>query len=574
MTRPAVQLIASFIQNTKRAIALVCRDWFRFSSELLYQHIVIQRFTQLKFLVHTLEDSHLNASKRGSVALGWWISHVKLFTMDNESTSRLASNESVTGYLRRLLSHCPRLEVFIDAAPYGFDEHPKIVLPPLFRNSSTTQISLRSLEWVFGGPMLDDLAANSHVTNSIRSLRCTSIHDRRLPSARGGPLSFPYLVSLDLFLSRQNHTHWRLLAETCIFPSLTNLTIRTPTAAGTILGIDAMRSLKAFLAVNGSRLRLLDLKVNPGDGSPISHHHLGEEAAHIFSVPPILALCPNITDLIISARWIAAHTGTPNGSTTSSPFFVRRHENLTRIGLRDTSPTADGFSTSVASGACQYCTRPSIMMPPPVTPAGRGEYAGQQGSGVQVDLIMSHRHCTIDRHLRALLRGFFPRTATSGFLPPFLANDPHQEVEKRFPELHAIQLLDSESTMFDLGEMARCDQWRTCWCTPGEMRIEASFWAAWAERCADRGVQLLDRYEHRVPLVRDEMAGRDQALSDTPVEMDLDKELVESMVVNSQPGFARAIRRPTFEDCAIEAPILVRLAGWFSERGVIGVTRK
>ncbi len=165
-----------------------------------------------------------------------------------------------------------------------------------------------------------------------------------------------------------------------------------------------------------------------------------------------------------------------------------------------------------------------------LTDPGRGEYNGQRGSfvsfgnGRTTQPLMSHRHCTIDRHLRMILRGFKPTSISEEkeYLPPFLVARPQREAaqrmsvgggssnndaearkrEKRFPCLKSIHLLDSTPDMFELGGgggHGKCHSWRTCWCTSRLMCIETSFWAAWATRCTERGVSLLDRHGNVVP---------------------------------------------------------------------------
>jgi hypothetical protein len=79
-------------------------------------------------------------------------------------------------------------------------------------------------------------------------------------------------------------------------------------------------------------------------------------------------------------------------------------------------------------------------------------------------------------------------------LPPFMAAARYVSKQSCcFHSLTSIQLLDSEQGMLELeGDRAKCDQWRTRWCTPQVMQIDTCFWAGWVERCTEGGVDFLD----------------------------------------------------------------------------------
>ncbi|KAF9515555.1 hypothetical protein BS47DRAFT_1484390 [Hydnum rufescens UP504] len=564
---------------TKRAISLVCRDWRRFSSEVVYQHIYLRRRSRLALLVRTLEESRANAVGDNSVSLGWWITHLKLSVIYSISDFLHDSTISPTSYASRLLACCPRLEVLIDAAPYGIREPPPNILSAIAPISpSSSHMNIRSIEWIFGGPTLGDLVANPHVAQSIHSLRCNIVHDRRR-SVESFKLPLVNLASLDLFLSPESHTHWHLLSITCALPSLTHLTIRTPDSTGPILGVDPIQSLKAFLTIFGPQLVHLDLEINPRNMPLNTPQHAGEDGPHIFSVSPILALCPNITELIISARWIASHNRNPSPNSTETPFSVLRHDNIRRVGLRDTSPRAEGFSTLYSSRPCESCTRLSLFHPgfAPMTSPGRGEHAGQHGSSAWgTDLVMSHRHCTIDRHLRALLYGFLP-------LDQLAARRVFGD-NRRFPSLTSVRLLDPERGMFDLvDDQGKCDQWRTCWCTPRVMRVEPSFWAAWSLRCGERGVDLLDRKGDRIRGYDytgvshgpnygklDGGAGNGWILP----HVDLEEELSMSMIGGISGLYNGGLPSlPPERRLSLFRSLLGRVTGWLLEKGILGVIR-
>jgi hypothetical protein len=214
-----------------------------------------------------------------------------------------------------------------------------------------------------------------------------------------------------------------------------------------------------------------------------------------------------------------------------------------------------------------------------MTSPGRGEYAGQHGSSAWgTDLVMSHRHCTIDRHLRALLYGFVP-------LDKLAATRVFSDTP-RFPSLTSVRLLDSERGMFDLvGDRGKCDQWRTCWCTPRVMRVEASFWAAWSLRCGERGVDLLDRKGDRIGGYYDYMggprgpnygelnggAGNEWILP----HVDLEEELAMSMIGGiSGPYNGGLPSHPPERRFPLFPSLLGRVTGWLLEKGILGVIRQ
>lgn len=489
--------------------------------------------------------------------------------------------------------------------------------------------------------------ASSELSLSL-SRRAKSLNDGR------PMLWMPKLVLLDMFLSARSHLHWATLvaaSTTTItlttpttsssafltspssaggaptpatapssingLPSLTHLTVRTPSSLGTIVGSEAIASLHVFLKAYGSQLKSLDLRVTPGDVEPNArlpdppvppagipmHPGAGANGNQdpvdgMLNIPLILARCPNLEELVLSARWPSPHSFTtaattaaatavvpphppnvnnPNGNPNAqrqnpSPFAIPHHDNLRRIGLRDTTPHADGFSSSLASRSCPCCRRVytlssaselvlggfmggggsnfgaearndtgtgtgtvSAQMPyrprtpttsssttsettqhpfpstliesllngallsnayslhetfPSSSTSRNGRNArGQHGKGGGVGGVMSHRHCTIDRHFRMMLSGVIPLGEPAPYLPPFVRDGRRDAVADmlaaadgqldglgagagghgrrqsqiqmeedilrrrfgaapRFPKLETIQLLDSQPSMF------------------------------------------------------------------------------------------------------------------------------
>lgn len=522
---------------------------------------------------------------------------------------------------------------------------------------STTQGILRP------NPAIDhDQHLMEWVSELSLSKRARSLDDER------PMLWMPKLVLLDMFLSSRSHVHWAALvaaSTTTItlttptlssstssltsttldatltpitmpstfngLPSLTHLAIRTPLSLGTIVGPEAIASLHVFLKAYGPQLKSLDLRVSPGDVEPTAQlppppagipmnpgagNGNGEQdpVNGMLNIPLILARCPNLEELVISARWPSPHSCTsssaatatatatanvaaavppptnnanpnPNVRQNSSPFSVPCHDNLRRIGLRDTTPHVDGYSSTLSSRPCPCCRRVymlssasevvfggfmggrnsgvnpgagartrydagtelvSAQMPyrprtspsaPPTTLAatqhpfpsaliesllngallsnayslhetfptssssssnGYGTTRGQHGKS-GMGGVMSHRHCTIDRHFRMMLSGVLPLGEPEPYLPPFVrdrrrnavtdmlaaADDRqfdgsahgfggeggahrrstsqteediirrHFGTAPRFPKLETIQLLDSHPAMFSNAKPAK-----------------------------------------------------------------------------------------------------------------------
>ncbi|KAF8321092.1 hypothetical protein DL93DRAFT_1599668 [Clavulina sp. PMI_390] len=503
-----------------------------------------------------------------------------------------------------------------------------------------------------------------------------------IPRLRDTPLlNWANLASLDMYLSSKSHLHWSTLTtatSTSIagtpltrsgLPSLTHLTIRSPGSTGVWMGVEPMTCLHTFLRAYGSQLTSLDLRLTPGDvdpfrtpgpppvgqfgGIPMNPEMaamMGEVVggaadvnAGMFDIPTILARCPNVEELSLSVRWPSPHSnmgpaappgqvnpnapgggeGIPQGQrrTFPSPFAIPAHDKLRRIGLRDATPHAHGYSASLANRACPCCRRVYMLSsasdaardrdmgePPyrPQMPSSSAHHSPSaspslssllstlssssslsavatssqqhpfpstlidaflsgalisQGSS-NSNAPMTNRHCTIDRHLRTMLSGTPIVGEGEPYVPPFVRNGRRDRRKQaidsilaeadramfgeargaggaqnldqseedilrstfgslpRFPNLQSIQLLDSQESMFSNASAVRARATgasagtgaggrsslaslhhgttttacaTNCWCIPQESRVEMNFWGAWAARCAERGVRLLDR---------------------------------------------------------------------------------
>lgn len=448
-------------------LTLVCRAWYDLSKHLAYSHLVIRGMSQLERIVDILEQSQVN----GRVGLGWWVTHVKLMTVAYHIDE--GEPNSPTGLTRRLLALCPRLEVYLDAAPYGEDERP---LDLLSSTGSFTSFSphLRSIEWVYGGPTQEDFKRTPNLVDSIQSLRAMTILDSSSMHIPGELFTLPNLTSLDLFILPDSHIQWADIGNTWSLPSLTHLTLRTAPGIGVNVGEDTMVSLLTFFDTHGANIRVLDLNMCPGDANHGAYIVAGanndddtdEELEDMFDLGAVLERCPNLIDLVLSARWLW-----PSSAQRTLPL------SLTRIGLRDTAPEGPGFSALHAAEACPVCARGGLNGPhvgAAIAPATPSPHRHPQSSFFTA---MSRRHCTIDRHLRSIL-------------------------SLRAPSLLAICLLDSTPSMFSpsIKMSGHCSNWRTCWCTMPETRAEPLFWEVWASVCQARGMRLRGRLGDGIPV--------------------------------------------------------------------------
>ncbi|KAF9518920.1 hypothetical protein BS47DRAFT_1337821 [Hydnum rufescens UP504] len=359
-----------------------------------------------------------------------------------DNTISISEGGNFLFYLRRLLACCPRLEVLLDAAPYAIDDRPKSYLCSIHPSLASSAPCLRSLEYTQGGPNLGDLLVNLHISRHLRSLKCNNVHtyltrdlSTSIPAAHQ-ILSLSGLVSLDLFLSSSMYEYWDIITESWSLPSLTHFTFRVPPSSSNVLAPAARRSM--------------------------------HDDAH----PAILELCPNITELAISARWIAPH---PHPPRTPSPSSIRdpaygptsyfrswRHPNLARIGLRDTHPSAAGFSTTLGNTPCgSHSLAPSSL---------RADSHGHD----------SHPTAGMSRRLHSSTNGTHDTTIPS-------ATASHR---RAFPALASIYLLDS-SPENGLGKGSSSSR-HTGTCNPGAGTPDLMFWNAWARHCAARGVALCD----------------------------------------------------------------------------------
>ena len=234
-------------QRTNKAIAAVSRDWRKHSYALLFRHIVIKRAEQLELLLNLLETS-LSSSKF-TVALGWWVTHIKFHSFENIPPS----------HINRLFACCPRIQVLIDATPYGLHQTSYDILV----RSLPQNAPIKSLDWTFGGPDPSYFLNSPSITNNLISLRCMTCQfpSNILPHP---PISFDKLQYIELFLSPETFSTWSFFAQGVELPSLIHCALRTSTSRSSI-SMEGTRALESFLRKFGAQLRVLTLRVCPGD---------------------------------------------------------------------------------------------------------------------------------------------------------------------------------------------------------------------------------------------------------------------------------------------------------------------
>lgn len=504
-------------QQTKKAIAAVCKDWRKCSYTLLFRRIVIRRVEQLELLLHVLEASLSSSSRFTPSGLGWWVTHIKFYSLHSMAVS----------HIRRLLACCPRIQVFIDAAPYGVHQR----IDDIFIRSLPENAPIASLEWIFGGPDTSFFLDFPSITDNLVSLRCMTCHFPR-DNFIHPRISFSKLQYLELFLSPETFSTWTFFAENADFPSLTNCTLRTPTGRSSV-SIEGTRALESFLRKFGAQLQVFTLRVCPGDDmswdefaeTNDDNSDDEEPRSDRISVSRILALCPNLNDIILSSRWLGIHRDrrSPSSSYIHQPtgrhHLGWKHPNVKHVGLYDVGMSADGFSTGLAHRRCS-CTPAPSQSPrrtyyPWESPPGRStlqiETDGLDGTVTALP-NMTRRQCIIDHELGILLGTHTSPGSISQDTTATTTTHPHNRYPTRqlsFPNLQSIHLLDADPMeMFDI------DMFSFSRSTSSSPLVHAaptppfslynrardvpptlderSFWQAWSAKCTNRGVKMVD----------------------------------------------------------------------------------
>ncbi|KAF8314439.1 hypothetical protein DL93DRAFT_1063679 [Clavulina sp. PMI_390] len=474
------------------SILLVCKRWHAIARGLLWRRIVIRRRAQLDCILRTLEasaDKRMNHSTNRSSSLGWHVTHLKMMV----TVHGTAEKEQLTRTVQRLLKLCPRLIVFIDAAPYGLQELSSPFLASCDDETAHDAVkSLRSLVWSYGGPKLFDLESMSHIL-SLRSITIHSPTPSDPPPTL--PISVPTLTALDLSIAWNNHAHWRFVAEHVQLPSLRSLTVRTPATGDGAMSVEAYSSLHTFLSTHGSSLQSLDICIVPRAVEPSARLVLGAQTTNQTDIGQILQLCPNLTDLVISARWLDHVTNNDGevaaGEATGIIFHNTpsnrswSHLKLRRVGLRDVAcddrareaaETRNNSSTGIR-GAERFSHRViELLLQVPTRSVSPSFFEWV----VQMQLQ--------DRSVMQMPKRLKSMAATVGTLLsarlPTPGHGLHSERTTRmFPDLRAIRLLDSSLSDTDDRRMSSDDK---------------LFWKGWATVAAQRGVIVEDCFGCRI----------------------------------------------------------------------------
>jgi hypothetical protein len=476
--------------NTKKAILLVCKRWNAIARGILLRQLVIRRKDQLISLVDLLEASVLDVHGSGvsCTPLGWHVTHVKLLVTTNDAISKA----KVTNLARRFVVCCPRLVSLQDAAPYGLHELPlAYVTDP---SSSALPKRLQSLVWSYSGPGTEDFEGDTCVLKQISSLQCTTIHLPPSPADLDSFISItlPGLLSLDLSISWNNHLPWQFAAEHLSFPSLRHLTIRAPAPGDGVLTPESVRSLDAFLEAHGKTLGSLDIHISPrATARTTLLFHDGTSMENVVDIGAILARCPNLVDIALSARWLSADVPTAATATVAGEGDVSerhpirwQHAKLERVGLRDvdvgSSSSASGWGSDVASPV----SRPASLVSSVPDQAFEMLTAYQRSTNFfewSIETLLqsgslggvSRRHQSFAATMRALLE--------TRDIPAWSSYAPGVGTltkEMLFPTLRTVRLLD-----------ANLDSLMTEQSGPTE---DGEFWEKWHSAAKQRGISIDD----------------------------------------------------------------------------------
>lgn len=443
---------------TKKAILLVCRHWNSIAHGILFRQIVIRREGQLISLIDLLETDALGSRS----PLGWHVTHVKILITTNDDINKA----KVVNLVRRLIASCPRLVLLQDAAPYGLNESPLdyYVTDP---SSPTRPKQLQALVWSYGGPRAEDFEDDTGILKQTRSLQCTTIHMAPSPADLNPPIpiALPNLISLDLSISWNNHLPWQSAAERLSFPALRHLTIRAPVLGDGALTSESVQSLEAFLDAHGKTLRSLDVHILPrAEARSTLLLRSGDLTENVVDIGAILARCPNLVDIVLSARWLSADSpsfsppAVASGGDDSEGRPVRwQHANLERVGLRDVGMKSTCTAAGWALETMSPVPRPTLL---------------RSDSLVET----SKRYQSFAATMRVLLdmRG----VATGSYYAPGPGTRIREGGKRSFPALRAIQVLDAHLNSLTT-EM-------------GDLTEDGVFWEEWNLVARGRGVSVGD----------------------------------------------------------------------------------
>ncbi|KAF8060696.1 hypothetical protein FPV67DRAFT_1564063 [Lyophyllum atratum] len=318
------------VMRRKAAMTLVCKDWYTFAQEVLFEFVWISRASEARALAAILERDGPGASNG---------QYIRRLHIETPSLERCCPVD-----LRTILDCAPRLVVYSDYRSvrrniYEESCNPRSSPQQLLSALAHPNNSLRRLSWtnyddvsfhLHMSPMLETTATNLE----FLELNFCSSHLHSMSSSSPSlcpeaiTLTLPALRSLKVTLDNATFA----VLSSWSMPSLQNLSVLSADFSY------ASSGFSQFFMVHGPKLTQLELGHS---SSTIEEHYLtalpsttGPHPQGSTSSPsiPLAAWCPNLVEFICSADaewnwqhpdWIAPHVLLPT------------HPTLQFIGIRD-----------------------------------------------------------------------------------------------------------------------------------------------------------------------------------------------------------------------------------------------
>ncbi|KAG5651953.1 hypothetical protein H0H81_006802 [Sphagnurus paluster] len=316
----------------KALMTLVCKAWYTYAQEILFEFVWISRASEARLLAAVLASTSSSSGK-----------YIRRLHIETPSLERCDPAD-----LRTILDCAPRLVVYSDYRSIRRSFHldsaysdprasPKQLLSALAHPNN----SLRRLSWtnyddvsfhLHMSPMLETTAANleflelnfcsSHLHSMFPSA-ISSLSKCPIPDTPNISLTLPALRSLKVTLDNATFA----VLSTWSMPALQNLSVVSADFSY------ASSGFSEFFLVHGPKLTQLELGHS---SSSIEEHYLTAPAPNASGSTspgiPLAAWCPNLVEFICSADaewnwqhpdWIAPHVLLPT------------HPTLQLIGIRD-----------------------------------------------------------------------------------------------------------------------------------------------------------------------------------------------------------------------------------------------
>ncbi|KAF5376930.1 hypothetical protein D9615_007338 [Tricholomella constricta] len=319
------------IMRRKALMTLVCKDWYTYAQEVLFEFVWISRASEARALAAILSRDGPSSSKG---------KYIRRLHIETPSLERCCPID-----LRTILDCAPRLVVYSDYRSvrrniYEESCNPRSSPKELLSALAHPNNSLRRLSWtnyddvsfhLHMSPMLETTAANleflelNFCSTHLHSMSSSSSPLSICPEAI--TLTLPSLLSLKVTLDNATFA----VLSTWSMPSLQNLSVVSADFSY------ASSGFSDFFMVHGPKLTQLELGHS---SSTIEEHYLTALPATTThanpsatsSAIPLATWCPNLVEFICSADaewnwqnpdWIAPHVLLPT------------HPTLQFIGIRD-----------------------------------------------------------------------------------------------------------------------------------------------------------------------------------------------------------------------------------------------